>query len=312
MAWSPPRGFTAGRYDSWLEHFHGDLLDRIDAACADGTSESFGLFRDLDVDLWALLLTHEYEVSPNIRSLLPSAPDPVLQRIWNGASGVALANQSKSFYSKLCERFREHSDLALADARVLDFGCGWVASAASWLATLAPDDCTGAIRSRASSMSVGTTASRRPLVGPTSSRSGCPSRSDSTSRSRSPSSTHISEAAHEGCLRALHESLRPGGILVVTVRPPDYLWSCELMHPVLRSLGPDYRARLEEPHYLFRAHAAGPNHFHFQYEGGEMTYGETVITLPYMRERWSSTFELCDVNVLIGDIDQVMVTLRRR
>src|SRR5215211_2338012 len=51
------RDFTPGRYDSWLEHFHGDTLGRIDAACRGGGAECFALFRHLDVDLWALLLT---------------------------------------------------------------------------------------------------------------------------------------------------------------------------------------------------------------------------------------------------------------
>jgi hypothetical protein len=43
-----------------------------------------------------------------------------------------------------------------------------------------------------------------------------------------------------------------------------------------------------------------------------MTYGEAVITLPYVRERWSAMFELLEVDVLLGDLYQVMLTLRRR
>jgi hypothetical protein len=117
--------FTPGRYDSWLEHFHGDALARIDAACEGGGPECFALFRDLDVDLWALLLTQEYESYPNIRSLLPSVPDVALQQVWNGASGAELAAQSKSFYTKLLERFSENSERPVTEARVLDFGCGW-------------------------------------------------------------------------------------------------------------------------------------------------------------------------------------------
>jgi SAM-dependent methyltransferase len=121
--------------------------------------------------------------------------------------------------------------------------------------------------------------------------------------------THISEAAHERCLRALYEGLRPGGLLVLTVRPPDYMLFCERMHPALESLGPRYRVRLEEPRYLFVPHPAEPSHL--QYAGGEMTYGETVVTLPYIREHWSSMFELLGVDLLVGDLHQVMITLRR-
>ena len=41
-----------------------------------------------------------------------------------------------------------------------------------------------------------------------------------------------------------------------------------------------------------------------------MTYGETVITLPYVRERWSRWFELLHSDLLIGDLHQVVLTLR--
>jgi hypothetical protein len=42
-----------------------------------------------------------------------------------------------------------------------------------------------------------------------------------------------------------------------------------------------------------------------------MTYGETVVTLPYVRERWAPLFELLDIDLLVGDLHQVMLTLRR-
>ena len=61
--------------------------------------------------------------------------------------------------------------------------------------------------------------------------------------------------------------------------------------------------------YVFAPHAADPSHP--QYAGGEMTYGETVITLPYVRERWSRWFELLHSDLLIGDLHQVVLTLRR-
>ena len=105
--------------------------------------------------------------------------------------------------------------------------------------------------------------------------------------------THLSEAAHERCLAALHAGLRPGGILVVTIRPPAYL---------------HVDARVAGPRYVFAAH---PVDSHPQYAGGEMTYGETVITLPYVRERWSRWFDLLHTDLLIGDLHQVVLTLRR-
>lgn len=304
-----PKGFTPGRFDSWLEHFHGEDLGRIDAACEDGGPDCFALFRDLDDDLWAVLLTQEYEVLPNIRSLLPDVPDSSLQQLWNGGSGARLAAQSSAFYGKLRARLARHSDVPLADARVLDFGCGWGRLTRFLARDVKPGHLFGCdpveqILDVCRGSRVPATLARSDFV---------PERlpfDESFDLAFSFSVfTHISEEAHESCLRALHEGLRPGGMLVLTVRPPEYLQFCERMHAALESLGPDYRARLEEPRYLFVPHPAEPSHL--QYAGGEMTYGETVITLPYIRERWSPMFELLGVDLLVGDLYQVVLTLRR-
>jgi SAM-dependent methyltransferase len=306
----PSAGLPPGRYDSWLTHFHGDRLRQIDAACAERGPERFRLFRDLDVDLWALLLTQQYEVYPNIRALLPDVPDPALQQVWNGASGAELAAQSKDFYGKLCERYARHSDRPLAEASVLDFGCGWGRLTRFLARDVEPGHLYGcdpveAILDVCRENRVPARLARTEFV---------PERPPFEERFDLAFAfsvfTHISEDAHRSCLQALHQSLRPGGLLVLTVRPPEYLRLCERMHPLLESLGKDYLARLEEPRYLFVPHPADAQHL--QYTGGNMSYGETVITLSYVRETWSSMFELLDVDLLAGDLHQVMLTLRRR
>jgi SAM-dependent methyltransferase len=308
--WAPQPAFTEGRYDSWLDHFHGERLAQIDAACAEGGPEAFALFRELDVDLWALLLTQEYEIYPNIRALLPKVPEPALQQLWNGASGARLAEQSASFYRKVRERYAHHSERPLTDARVLDFGCGWGRLTRFFARDVPPGHLYGCdpvqqILDVCIQSGLPAQLARSDFL---------PERIPFDERFDLAFSfsvfTHISEVAHERCLRALHDALRPGGLLALTVRPPEYLQLSELMRPVLNSLGVDPRARLEEPRYLFAPHQAEPSHL--QYEGGEMTYGETVITFPYIRERWSELFELLDVDVLISDLHQVLLTLRKR
>ena len=96
---------------------------------------------------------------------------------------------------------------------------------------------------------------------------------------------------------------------MLTIRPPEYLLLSPALHPALKSLGPDYLTELGKPRFLFAPH---PTDEHPQYDGGEMTYGEAVITLAYIREHWSNLFELLDVDLLVGDLHQVMITLRRR
>jgi SAM-dependent methyltransferase len=305
---APELGGT--RYDSWLEHFHGKTLRWIDSACADGRPERFGLFRQLDADLWALLLTQQYSRYRNIRALLPSVPNSKLQEVWNGASGVELAALSNSFYTKLCERFGRHGDLPPSEARVLDFGCGWGRLTRFLARDVEPGrlygcDSVEAILDVCRENGVpGTFARTDPL----------PERLPFDERFDLAFAfsvfTHLSEAAHESCLRALHESIRPGGVLVVTVRPPEYMRFSERMRHLLDALSSDDPVLHDEPRYLFVEHPAEPSHL--QYAGGEMTYGEAVITLPYVEQRWSPMFELLDVDLLVGDLYQVMLTLRRR
>jgi SAM-dependent methyltransferase len=286
---------VAGRYDEWLELAAGEQLRAIDATCAGGGAEQLSRFRELDADVWALLLTQEFDGWPNIRALLPAVPDPALQAGWNGTSGAALATQGAAFYRRLRDRFARHGAVALADARVLDFGCGWGRLTRMLARDVAPGRLYGCdpvehILDVCRQCRVPAAFARSEFV---------PERLpfDETFDLAFAFSvfTHLSEPAHESCLRALHRSLRPSGILALTVRPPGYLNA-----PV----------PLDEPRYIFVPHPAEPSHF--QYGGGEMHYGETVVTLPYVRERWSPLFELLAVDLLLGDLHQVMVTLRRR
>jgi SAM-dependent methyltransferase len=297
------------RHDSWLELFDDELAP-IEAACANAGADSFGLFRELNDDVWALLLAQEYAAYPNIRALLPGVPEPSFQELWNGNSGVALAAQSTAFYAKLRERYQAHSARPLADSRVLDFGCGWGRLTRYLARDLEPgrlyacDPVEGILQVCRDNGVPATLARSEPAP------ERVPFDGEFDLAFAFSVFTHISERAHESCLRALHQCLRPGGLLVVTIRPPEYLRRSPLMHGTLEGLGPDPAARLAEPRYLFVPHPPDPRHL--EYQGGEMYYGETVITLPYVREGWAELFELLEIDLMIGDLHQVMLTLRRR
>jgi SAM-dependent methyltransferase len=295
------------RYDRWLHHYYGDELARLDAACAGAGAEALAGFRELDPDVWALLLTTRYDAYPNVRRLLPDMPEAALQELWTGLSGTALANQSLAFYRKLTDRYARFGPTPLGDSRVLDFGCGWGRLTRMLARDVAPGRLYGCdpvqeILDVCAQTRVPAVLARSEFL---------PERLPFSEPFELAFSfsvfTHLSEAAHLSCLRALHEGLRPGGILVLTVRPPDFLWFSELMAPLTAGL--DARA-LSAARYFYVPHPTAP--LQAPDSRRESTYGEAVVTMAYVRERWSELFELLAVDLLLGDLYQVVLTLRRR
>jgi SAM-dependent methyltransferase len=223
---------------------------------------------------------------------------------------VALASQSRAFYAALRESFARLGAVPLAEARVLDFGCGWgrltrlLARDVEPGALFGCDPLEGILDvARADGVPAVLARSEfRPREIPFEERFDLAFAFSVF--------THLSEPAHEACLDALHASLAPGGVLAVTVRPPAYLERCEAMRPLLDSLGEDPDAALERPQYLFVPHEStghllsGPD--------GRMDFGETFVSMTYIRERWSERFELAGARLVLEDPYQVMIVLRRR
>jgi SAM-dependent methyltransferase len=298
-------------YDDWLTHVGGPVLQAIDETCGRRGPQDpsvLELFRGLDEDLWAMLLSQDYTCLPHIKAALPGVPEAALQELWNGASGPRLANQSKTFYAKVRDRYATHGAVPLADARVLDHGCGW----GRLLRFFARDVTPGRL--------FGTDPT--PMILDVCRRDRVPAQlhdidvlpdglpvGDIDLAYAFSVFTHTSEVATERALDALHAALVPGGILVVTVRPPAYLTLAPDFRPALDELGPGWSQELRGSRYLFVPHPAQDSHF--QYYGDEMTYGESIITLPWIRERWAPRFELLEAAPLVGDLHQVVVTLRR-
>lgn len=300
--------------DGWLTTLFGERLAAIDAACAERDPTDRGayeLFGDLDDDLWAILLSRQYSSYPNILALLPETPEPELQINWNGAAGLALSSQSKAFYRHVKAMATAHGTKPLADSRVLDFGLGW----GRLTRFLARDVAPGALLGVDPSEDI-LAVCRRSRVPAELARSDFLPETLPFERIDLAYSfsvfTHISEDAAARCLRALHAALEPGGVLIVTIRPPGYLELDPKMAGALAELGDPVRA-MGEPRYVFVPHPIDGGHpLQGADASGEMIYGEAVVSIPYIRERWGELFELLDVHVAGEDIYQVAVTLRRR
>ena len=297
--------------DGWLESLFGERLTAIDAQLANVAGpESYALFRELDDDLWALLLSRQYSSYPNILALLPEYPEPALQEMWNGRSGLDLLTQSKAFYRHARTTHAAHGRRRLPEATVLDFGCGWGRLTRFFARDVAPGSLLGC-----DPVEEIIDVCRRSRVPAELARSEfLPERLPFDRPIDLAFSfsvfTHISEAAADACVRAIHAGLADGGLFVMTIRPPAYLDLEATMHGARDALGADPVAAFAEPRYVFIPHPVEGGHP--QYDGGEMTYGEAVISLPFVRERWGDLFELVDVHAFPEDIYQVAITLRKR
>lgn len=298
-----------GPFDPWLSLFDKRLRELDSAAEREGNA-ALERFRDLDDDLWTVLLTREYERYPAIRELMPLLPSPELQLRWNGASGLELLNQAKAFYRRVRSGFARHTDGQLPDATLLDFGCGWGRLTRFFTRDLAPGNLYGCdpVDSILDVCRESGLQAQLARSDPRPER--LPFETSFDVAIAFSVFTHLSEPAHEACLRAIHDSLAPGGLFLATIRSPAYLIGHELGALLLESVDDDPEDIFEQPRYLFSPHPADPGHPQFQ--GGEMDYGETVVSLPYVRERWSALFDLLDVALLTEDMHQVVLTLRRR
>lgn len=303
---------TSSQLDRWLKPLFGETLDQIEAKLDGPDPSQFALFEHLDDDLWALLLTKEYEGWPEIRAFLPDLPEPALQQMWNGASGPPLAAQGVCFYRKLKEMQATHGNGPLESARVLDFGCGWGRLTRMLAKDIAPGNLYGCdpvedILEICRSSRVPAELARSEFL-----PESLPFEEEFDLAFAFSVFTHVSEPAHLASLKAIHGSLAPGGLLVVTIRPPAYVDLNPMMQPLVDRLGNDRREVLTDPHYIFLPHETDGHPQHDESTGDPMSYGDSVITLPYVRERWTSMFELLDVSVLTGDLYQTTVTLRKR
>lgn len=289
--------------DGLLEPHRGVLKQIETGLGVSGGQEAWRLFGGLDEDLWALLLTVDFSGYPRIKQLLPGVPEPSLQRLWNGTSGVNLATQGASFFRRMTRRFEEHGQAPLADCEVLDFGCGWgrltrfFGRDVDHSSIFGCDPVQGILDECVRAGVPGTFARSDflPEALPFEEREFGLVFAFSVF-------THLSAEACEASIDAIYRGMAAGGLLVITVRPRAYEQECES----LRTL---YERSDRDRDFCFAPHAADPNH---PQHSPQMHYGETVIPIDYIRECWGSRFDLLASDLLLDDPFQLMLTLRRR
>jgi SAM-dependent methyltransferase len=241
------------------------------------------------------------------RAFLYAGSASVMATLWE-IDDESTVQLMRSFYRRLKQAWAEHGTGELPSAKVLDFGCGW----GRLTRMLARDVDPGNLYGCDPVESILDTCRQNGVPAELARSEFLPESVPFETRFNMVFSfsvfTHISERAHLASLKAIHDSLEPGGLFIATIRPPSYLDLNPLMKPALEGLPSDRRPALAEPLYLFAPHETEG---HPQFDGEQMDYGEAVITLPYVRNEWAQWFDLLDVAVMTGDMYQVVLTLRK-
>ncbi len=231
---------------------------------------------DFATALWASPLT-EYRL---LAQHLPPMSPPEVQARWTGSQGTKLLSQSLSFVQSCSENYTALTGKTLQDARILDFGCGYARFLR--LFSYYSDDVFGCDAWEASldqSRDAGFGDRVR--------------KSDSLPQSLPFADpfdfafafsvfTHLNEHATRLCLRALRGVVKTGGVLCITIRPPDYWKGRFAARKTANETLQHFLATHEQRGFAFLPHAAKP-------DDPANSYGDSSMTperLSELAEGW--------------------------
>jgi SAM-dependent methyltransferase len=242
-----------------------------------------------------------------VRSMLPEMPPEQIQKNWNGSSGYDLLLQSCAFMRTLECGINRFTGRSLDGSKILDFGCGWgrllrllykftppenIYGCDPWAQSLEICDESGITANLALSDYLPTE-----LPFPNAKFDFIYSYSVFT---------HLSEKAALAAVTACRKHIADDGCLVITVRPRSY-WD---VHPDSQNSLVD-KAEMIASHdrngFAFTPHAVGTP----ATVDGEITYGDTSITLNYMAQNWKD-WDVIGTDHFLQDQYQMLVFLRPR
>ncbi len=257
------------------------------------------VFSHVDDQTWLELNTSGYRRSRTLQHLLPSMPDPGLQKDFIGSSGDAALGEAWVTYCLWRELAGRYGHPIEADSYVLDFGCGWGRTLRFFLKDVLADHLYGV---DVLELAVNTCRETNKLchfelVQP-------------TPPSQLPSDrfdlvylysvfSHLSESVHNQWLDEFHRILRPGGILIATTWHRNYIQWCEdARHGPRKWTHPNSRlAFIGNSEWLARYDRGEFCHSPIGGGDGDLDatfYGETCIHEAYVRNNWTDRFEICE------------------
>jgi SAM-dependent methyltransferase len=242
-----------------------------------GEEAAYAALRRLSVEDVGTLLLDVPARFPSLAALLPRMPADEIQNRWNGNSGATLLVQSISFVTAIAQAFEALTGRPLEGARILDYGCGWGRLIRLMYKFSGPDRIWGC-DPWGTSLDFCRDHAVRAHLGPCDDiPAEVPFRDVTFDLIYAFSVfTHLSERTAKAVMAVLRRCVAPGGVLAVTIRPLEY-WDARGAAD-----GVDI-ARLKREH---AAHGFAFTPAERPPIDGELTYGDTSISVEYVRTGW--------------------------
>jgi SAM-dependent methyltransferase len=254
--------------------------EALEMAATNGEEQLFAALRTLSLDDLGYLYLSRPNL-PALSRLLPRlAPDDV-QSSWTGVDGLHLMETSKAFICSVDAASRQYSGSGLQEKTILDYGCGYGRLILMLYKYTPPirifgcDPWTESLR-HCSESGVKANLSLCDYV-PT--KPAFPQAQFDVGYSFSVF-THLSERTCKAVLDSVLPSIKRGGIFTVTVRPPEF-W--KFLQPYKTLRGVTAKELLKD--HLEKGFAFYPEPDRKPING-DVTFGDTSISLDYIRDNW--------------------------
>ena len=238
------------------------------------------LFGRIPLDVFGKLLLDVPNYYPNIKAYFPSMASENIQKQWTGNHGEKLLKQSVTFIKTMVHGYSSISGKGVAQASVLDYGCGW-GRLIRLLYKLVPINNIYGVDPWDESIKI---CKQNGVKGNL-------AISDYVPRSLPFEErfdlifafsvfTHLSEKTTRIVLDTLRKYVSQDGVLVITIRPREYWPIHERVHPGQGVMASKMMAIHDEKGFAFSPHNRSPI-------DGDITYGHTSMTLKYIEDNFS-------------------------
>jgi LmbE family N-acetylglucosaminyl deacetylase/glycosyltransferase involved in cell wall biosynthesis/ubiquinone/menaquinone biosynthesis C-methylase UbiE len=275
-----------------------DLVRKIPNV-ASGSVSLKQLLCDVEDDFYFWLLTEGYSINRTIQALLPKMPGEQIQKTFTGRSGYATLHQAflaYKLFKSITQKFYKNLQSC---GTILDFGCGWGRITRYFLRDVAAEglygvDCLEEVVNICKKSNLKCNFETINIMPPTRFQDDffdCIYLFSVFS--------HLSERAHLDWLLEFKRILKPGGLVIATTRPRQFILECEALRKRSDMEAFQYGAACSFQNVeQYLADYDSGKYCHSPTGGGgvlsESFYGETAIPKQYVVENWSKFFSFVD------------------